>query len=38
MTEVRKYFSSYKEEHMDFQIAMGDRTKCIAVGRGNINF
>lgn len=38
MTRVREYFSSYKVEQMDFQIIMGNRTKCTPVGRGTIDF
>ena len=38
MTGVREYFSSYQEEQMDFQINMGNKTKCTPVGRGTINF
>eukprot|EP00253_Pinus_taeda_P022608 PITA_22608 len=36
MTRVREYFSSYNEE-MDFQIKMGNKTKCTPVGRGVID-
>ena len=28
MTRVREYFSSYQEERMNFQISMGNKTKC----------
>ena len=38
MTGVREYFSSYKEEQMDLQITMGNKTKCTPVGRGTIEF
>ena len=38
MTGVREYFSSYKEEQMEFHITMGNRTKCTPVGRGTIDF
>ena len=38
MTGVREYFSSYKEEQMNFQITMGNSTKCTPVGRGAIVF
>jgi len=38
MMEVREYFSIYKEEHMDFHIIMGNRSKYIPVGRGTIDF
>jgi len=31
MTRVREYFSSYKKEHMDFHITMGNITKCTQV-------
>ena len=35
---VREYFSSYKEEQIDFQITMGNIMKCTPVGRGTIGF
>lgn len=38
MTGVREYFLSYQEEQMDFQITMGNKTKCTPVGRGAIAF
>jgi len=38
MTRAREYFSSYKEEQMDFHITMGNMTKCTLVGRGVIDF
>ena len=38
MTGAREYFCSYKEEQMDFQITMGNKTKCTPVVRGTIDF
>ena len=38
MIGVREYFSNYKEEQMDFQITMANRTKCTRAGRGTIDF
>ena len=38
MTGVREYFSSYREEQMNFQITMGNSTKCTPVGRGSVVF
>lgn len=32
MTRVREYFLSYQEEKMDFQIIMGNKTKCTPKG------
>ena len=38
MTGVRECFSSYQEEHMNFQITMGNKANCTLVGRGTIIF
>ena len=38
MTGFREYFSSYKEEQIDFHITMGNRTKCTPVGKDTIDF
>eukprot|EP00253_Pinus_taeda_P027262 PITA_27262 len=38
MTGVQEHFSRYQEEQMDFQITMGNRTKCTPVGRDTIAF
>ena len=38
MTGVREYFSSYREEKMNFQITMGNSTKCTPVRRGSVVF
>lgn len=37
-TGVREYFLSYQEEHMDFQITTGNKTKCTLVRRGIVDF
>lgn len=37
MIEVREYFTNYNEDKMDFQIIMGNMTKCTPVGRGTID-
>jgi len=37
MTGVREYSSSYNKEEIDFQIHMGNKTKCTSIGRGTIN-
>ena len=38
MTRVREHLSSYQEEQMDFQITMGNITKCTLVGRGTVAY
>lgn len=38
MTREREYFLSYQEEQMNFQITMGNRTKCTLVGKGTVIF
>lgn len=38
MTRVREHFLKYQEEQMDFQITVGNITKCTPVGRGTIGF
>ena len=38
MIGVQEYFSSYREEQMNFQIIMGNSTKCTPVGKGAIVF
>ena len=38
MIGVREHFLSYQEEQMDFQITMGNKTKCTPIGRGTIAF
>ena len=38
ITGVREHFSSYQEEQIDFQVTMGNITKCTPVGRGTIAF
>jgi hypothetical protein len=34
MTGLRKYFSSFREEEMNFDMEMGNKSKCTPVGRG----
>ena len=38
ITGVREYFSSYREEQMNFEITMGNSMKCTPVGRGSVVF
>lgn len=38
MTVARAYFSSYRKEEMEFQIEMGNKSKCTPVGRGIVIF
>ena len=38
MTGVRKCFSSYQEEQMNFQITMGNEGKCTPIERGTVTF
>eukprot|EP00253_Pinus_taeda_P003147 PITA_03147 len=38
MTGIRECFLDYREEKMNFQIAMGNKAKCTPVGRGAIVF
>jgi hypothetical protein len=38
MKRVKKYFSSFREEEMNFDIHMRNNSKCTLVGRGIITF
>eukprot|EP00253_Pinus_taeda_P025439 PITA_25439 len=38
MTGILECFSDYQEERMSFQITMGNKAKCIPLGRGTIVF
>ena len=38
MNGVRDHLSSYQEEQIDFQIIMGNKTKCTPVGKGTVAF
>jgi len=38
MTGEREYLSSYQEEHIYFEITMGNRMKCTLVGKGTVIF